>query len=125
MCDVCVAGEALRAGNDGYASARSPDELAYGDPDLSGAATVYLRARGEDPEGPALYQLRRGDEPWPAAWSEAEDLAVVAMAYGLDVKWRAVAPAVRAWVCGRGPLPSVREALVSRDRGRAARFGPR
>jgi hypothetical protein len=104
MCDVCVADQVLAAKGRGRSMRWSK----------SGAPSVQVRAKGNDSEGPAEYQMRRKGEHWPKVWLRTDDLAGVMGTYGFDVHWYAVRPVVKAWVEGKRRLPTIAEVQRSK-----------
>lgn len=134
MCNVCVAGEAIRNARDGARVewSETPPKWIMGAREQRGlripakgyarrgSAPLYFRARGA-PEGESVYQLRRGMEPWPKRWRRTADLASVAGAYGMDVKWELIPEPVRAWVRGLRPMPTIPELRAARKAAASSR----
>lgn len=138
MCDVCIAGLALRATRcrsrkcmayqDGAILANddapripwqnvpslkfligSPGGTAMGK-SLRPAPAIFVRATGKGPEfKPCRYQLRLDDQEWPEKWTYTKDLAGSMGLYGLDVKWRCKGRLVQDWVRGKRKCPTEQE----------------
>ena len=110
MCDVCVAEGALRKQGIRITWDEAPKT----------AKAVLLFADGTA-EGPARYCIHlEGVLPDPSADRReyTDDLALVCMRYGLDIRWRWVPKAVQDWVLGKRARPTMEQIIKSRRNGR-------
>lgn len=100
MCDVCVAEGALRKEGIKITWDGAPKK----------AKPVLIFARGMA-EGPASYRIfLEGRERGPSQYTD--DLALVCMRFGLDVRWPLVPKVVQRWVMG-GPRPTMTSIVKS------------